>query len=1009
MTRSRRPSGLVALAALVATVAAVAGTGPAVAARRQPVGGGFQGENGTPRDIDRREGRLQPTRGQNRAAAALGATVRWNEFGTPATLIDYGGFLATGLPEDPGEAAIAFLQENRELFRLSPAELTNLEVVAVNPIGAGSTVLLRQRIGGLPASPDGLAAVAVVDGNVAYVSSSLTGETTTPEPATLTAEEALIAAAEDFGRPLDASDVERTGTRGAWTTLKAEGLTGRQFAQLVAVPTADQGVRTAYQTSIVDGDRGEAFTHFVDARTGEVLIRYNDVDFLGEPKWDFFEGYPPVDYSTTDTRRTWCWTAAPDCDLVIPQDPGATPFEWDVDPATGLSTNTTNGNDSRTVHNWFSNDPFTVGTVFATARPGRDYQYGWTNQWFEERCNPDTTFFTPEANDVDAAIANLHVGHNLMHDWSYRLGFTETAWNAQVENLNRGGAEGDPEQGNAQAGGVTGGPPGFAARDNANQITRADGIAPITNMYLWQPIAGAFYAPCVDGDFDMSVIGHEFTHMISNRMAAGPNVGLSGNQAGAMGESWSDLAAMEIANEYGWLPVGGESPYAVGAYVTGDPVAAIRNYNMSDSNLNYSDVGYDFVCNQATCPALTQVHADGEIWSAANFDIRQAMNARYGSGSTDGQVACANGVTPVGSCPGNRRWIQLVFDAWLNMAVGTVSMVDARDAMLAADMVRFGGANQDLLWNAFAKRGFGRFATTTGTADADPVPDFTSPYATEGTIVFNPVDENEDPIVGAELFVGDYEARVTPVADTNPATPLDETVDLVPGTYDLIARADGFGHKRYSVNLKARQVLAGDVNMPGNLASMASGATIVGNGINLTKLIDDTEETNWASLGSPAIGKSVTIRLDPSAPSHQIKRIQVSAMLRHRIPADPGGDTATQSRFSALRQFAIYTCRVTASVDCADDGEFSLIYTSPADAFPSIAPRPRAPELVIRSFDIPDVRATYVRLVVLHNQCTGTPGYQGDQDDDPLNVTDCEVGSTQDDNVRAAELQVFRK
>jgi hypothetical protein len=29
-------------------------------------------------------------------------------------------------------------------------------------------------------------------------------------------------------------------------------------------------------------------------------------------------------------------------------------------------------------------------------------------------------------------------------------------------------------------------------------------------------------------------------------------------------------------------------------------------------------------------------------------------------------------------------------------------------------------------------------------------------------------------------------------------------------------------------------------------------------------------------------------------------------------------------------------------------------------------------------------------LRVLTNQCTGTPAYQGDQDDDPLNVTDCD-------------------
>ena len=61
------------------------------------------------------------------------------------------------------------------------------------------------------------------------------------------------------------------------------------------------------------------------------------------------------------------------------------------------------------------------------------------------------------------------------------------------------------------------------SRDNANQITLNDGVPGITNMYLWQPIAGGFYAPCVDGDYDMAVIGHEYTHAISNRMAGGPD------------------------------------------------------------------------------------------------------------------------------------------------------------------------------------------------------------------------------------------------------------------------------------------------------------------------------------------------------------------------------------------------------------------------------------------------------------------------------------------------------
>jgi extracellular elastinolytic metalloproteinase len=331
--------------------------------------------------------------------------------------------------------------------------------------------------------------------------------------------------------------------------------------------------------------------------------------------------------------------------------------------------------------------------------------------------------------------------HNRMHDFAYNLGFTEAAWNLQAFNFGNGGAENDSEQGNAQAGGIVGGPPEFASRDNANQFTPADGMPPITNMYLWQPIAAAFYAQCVDGDYDMSVIAHEYTHAISNRMAGGPNAGLSGNQAGAMGESWSDLDAVEYLNENGYVPIAGENPFAVGPYVTGDHGAGIRNYGMNDSPLNYSDVGYDFVCNDVNCQQQTQVHADGEIWSATNYDVRQAFIARYGAGNAPLQAACAAGQTPVTSCPGNRRWIQLVYDAWLLMPAGTVSMIDARNAMLAADTLRFNGVDQDIMWNAFAHRGLGQGASSNGTMDFDPVPSFDSPHADEATVRFRPAGD----------------------------------------------------------------------------------------------------------------------------------------------------------------------------------------------------------------------------------------------------------------------------
>jgi extracellular elastinolytic metalloproteinase len=253
--------------------------------------------------------------------------------------------------------------------------------------------------------------------------------------------------------------------------------------------------------------------------------------------------------------------------------------------------------------------------------------------------------------------------------------------------------------------------------------------------------------------------------------------------------------------------------------------------------------------------------------------------------------------------------------------------------------------------------------------------------------------------------VGRYEGRAVPVADTDPATALGDTFRIVPGTYDLIARADGFGAKRLSQRFRSGQGHSLEVELPRNLASAHNGATASGDGVSLESLIDDTEATNWAALGAPVEGRQVTVRLDPSTPSHLIDRVQVSAHLRPPNPADP--NDPAQSRFSALRQFQLLACAATAAVDCADDADFTVVFTSPADGFPAVAPRPRAPNLIMRSFDIPETTASHVRLRVLTNQCTGTPDYQGEQDNDPRAATDCSDASPQALNVRAAELQVF--
>jgi hypothetical protein len=1086
-------------------------------------------------DLDTRSGSIAPSAEQQRAAAALGATVRWSRFGTPQSLIKYGGYLARGLSGEPADAARGWLRANRVLFSLSEQGVAALELVGDTQLPGtdAHAVVFRQRFGGLPSGVDGLIAVGIAGGKIAYVSSSSVGDRAAPAKPSLSAVEAWRRAAANVGEK--PGGLSTAAAEGGWTHFTAGGLGGEQQVRQVAFPTL-RGIRPAFEANVVDVKGGEAaaYTVFVDGVTGDVLFRQNRVDrldaptvetFSGEyqdsplpkqcgpfhdfavaegtttidvvataavvtndivlklyapdgrevgssdtltspeaihyapavvapgtyrvqvcpfesqilalppytyvgtfattslpstsplatmPTWRVFPANPPLDYSAADTRALWCWETIPTCQLALANTAARSP--WDYDVRTGLPTFTTKGNAAWAAEAWAS--PLTPAEQYRPVSPTRQYQFPWTNQWEETRCS-QTAFTSPQRNDIDAAVANLFAMHNRMHDWSYYLGFTERTYNLQESNFGNTapgpfpfGRDDDMELGDAQAGGVSGGAPSYQGRDNANQITLQDGIPGITNMYLWQPIAAGFYSPCVDGDYDMSVIGHEYTHAISNRMVGGPDASLTGNQARAMGESWSDLTAVEYLAEYGFVPTGGENPFAVGPYVTGNGETGIRNFAMNASPLNYSDVGYDFACNTDTvtgfCASASQVHADGEIWSAANFDIRQALVARHGAGDAATQRRCADGELPADRCPGNRRWIQILFDAYLLMPA-SVSMLDARDAYLAADVLRFGGANQAILWRVFAARGMGAGASTNTSNDDDPVPSFESPAeANEATVSFRTLATNEGGrAVPARIYVGRFEARATPAADTDGATALPASVAMVPGTYEFVAQARGYGLTRFTATLRAGQARTITLRLPTNWASRFRGAVASGDGVNRDALIDDTENTNWAALGrTPSVaGTQVTVEL--AGGPRLVSLVNVSAMLRQRKEND-AADPAGQNRFSALRQFELWTCTESvANAKCTSADAFTKLFTSPADAFPAGQPRPLAPNLLVRTFDVPDVQATHVRLVVLTNQCTGGPAFQGEQDDDATNTTDCSAGSANDENVRAAELQVF--
>src|ERR671918_746940 len=746
---ARRPAILLIM---VAVVLSLIGSGLSAASSGQSATDelvvDFQNEDSAHEEqFDTRSGSVAPSSAQQAAVAQLGAEVQWNRFGTPSSLIKYGGFLASGISAKSAEAAArAWVDANAALFRLGSSD--SLELASSSRLKGtnGYVVNYSQMVDGLVVSPEGSLSVGVKGSarhgwKVAYVSSSVVSDAAgvkgTPR---LSATSAFVSAARDVDAGIAAGDLDRDGRRGAWTALDLDGSDEIQLVRSIAFPTMDRGLVRAFETSYYDG-ADEGFQHIIDAQTGEVLFRANTVPQAlddDNPDWKVFPSWPnttrlnafPWNYPSNDIRQVWCWEAQQGCNRAIGNP--ASPAGWDTDAVTGTPTNTTVGNNNNAAEAWVISGGFPVPpSGYRPVSPTRDYIYDWTNEWFNEGCNP-STFVIGSGNDIDAATVNLFVMHKRMPDWAYKLGFTEANWNGQNFNFGLGGLGNDALNGRVQSGAVT---PG--SRDNANMNTQPDGTPSRTNMFMWQPLAGGFYAPCVDGDYDQAVIGHEFGHMVENRMI-GKGGSRAGHHAGAMGESSSDLIAMEYLNEYRFVPVGGENKHSVGPYVTGNPIRAIRNYDMSFRStgefpregrypqvnpLNFGAVAYDIVGEQ--------VHADGEIWSATNFDIRSLFLDRYPAQGTEAAIDCAEGLTSADQCEGNRRWMQLVFDAYLLMPVEP-TFLDARDAILVADQLRFGEANQDLLWRGFAHPGFGVNASTPGSGDEQPIPRWESPLEGEG-------------------------------------------------------------------------------------------------------------------------------------------------------------------------------------------------------------------------------------------------------------------------------------
>lgn len=260
---------------------------------------------------------------------------------------------------------------------------------------------------------------------------------------------------------------------------------------------------------------------------------------------------------------------------------------------------------------------------------------------------PFSTAVDPRTQQA-AVVTNLFYYNNIMHDFSYRLGFTETARNFQTNNFGRGGTGNDSVRAEAQDGSGT---------NNANFATPPDGQRPRMQQYL-------FTSPNPDRDssVDGDVVFHEYGHGISNRLIGNGSTALSGTQSGAMGEAWSDYWAITINGDG-----------AVGEYSTNNPNGIRRAPYTVPANPvhdSYADIGVGGF----------QVHRDGEVWAATLWDLRTQLGATI----TDNIVLNGMKFTP------NRP-----------------SFLNARDGILQADQSLNGGVNRCAIWTVFARHGMG--------------------------------------------------------------------------------------------------------------------------------------------------------------------------------------------------------------------------------------------------------------------------------------------------------------
>lgn len=671
-------------------------------------------------------------------------TVHWDSVtGTPRSVYSLQGFLTPENKQtgDPVEVVRGFLRTNQDFFGITAADLDTLAPSRRSRV-EGSPVLRRltqpvhfvaldQRWKGRHVYPASLVGAVTSKGQLVSLAGEIVPDlasTINTEEPRLTAREALARASESVGVPFVPSRHPRIQSpKGPEQrqTFAAGGAFGADVpVRLLYLAVSRESARLAWEATLGKADDLYLYQVLVDAETGEILFRVSLTDF-DTPRWRVFA--QALATPATDPR-----------DHIRLRDSPA-PFSPGPPTPTGLQGTpvapeivTTNGLPAASPQGWIPD-----GTTTTTG----NNVIAWVNLTSDGMATPDEqpdatlvpidgvptrTFDFPSdlaaapttAANRDAAVTHFFFVANWFHDRAFQLGFDEAAGNFQEVNFTGAGVAGDPQKALIVE---------IADSNGSASTPAADGTCCPTLALRF------FGGPTPDRNtaLDQDVLVHELTHGMTSRLIAGPNVDGIDNYPGiAIAEGYSDWYALALLSTIEDTPA---SVRAFAAWVTrslfeGEELFPGTPFTFSyQDNYTYGIRRFPYTTDQTRSPLTfidvnpstydaggvprspfwdaydahliehsplhhavpsDEPHHIGEIWALALWEVRARL------------------IADLGFAEGSELALQLVTDS-LSLQPQDPTFLEARDALLLADLARTGGANLCRIWEALAIRGFG--------------------------------------------------------------------------------------------------------------------------------------------------------------------------------------------------------------------------------------------------------------------------------------------------------------